>query len=176
MSIYARRLCNRGSRRRVVLQYAVSRSPVAHRLPEERRGPKKRGKGQLCRRKPWGSQVGGAKKPLEKLFQQWNVRIATTAAAPSRPLPPLQPFLFQGYTALLIACHSGTLDLAALLVDNGASLRAVTSRRMSALHLAAEGGDVDLVRMLLLAGVGFVGLGCECNNVDRGVQSRHARL
>lgn len=27
---------------------------------------------------------------------------------------------------------------------------------MSALHLAAEGGDVDLVRMLLMAGVGFV--------------------
>lgn len=42
------------------------------------------------------------------------------------------------------------------MVDNGASFRAVTSRRMSALHLAAEGGDVDLVRVLLLAGVGFV--------------------
>lgn len=54
----------------------------------------------------------------------------------------------------MIACQCGTLDLAVLLIANGANLSAVTNRRMSALHLAAEGGDVDLVRMLLMAGVG----------------------
>lgn len=73
----------------------------------------------------------------------------------------LKPSFFQGYTALLIACYSGTSDLAAFLVDNGASLHAVTSRRMSALHLAAEGGDVDLVRMLLLVGVGICFGSCD---------------
>lgn len=74
---------------------------------------------------------------------------------PPFPAPPETPFS-QGYTALLIACQSGTLDLAVFLNTNGANVSAVTNRGMSALHLAAEGGDVDLVHMLFMAGVGCI--------------------
>ena len=59
----------------------------------------------------------------------------------------------QGYTALLVACQSGNVELANFLVSQGAALGAITARGMSALHLAAEMGTAGLIRMLCDAGV-----------------------
>lgn len=59
----------------------------------------------------------------------------------------------QGYTAVLVACQAGNLDLATFLVSRGADLSVTTARGMSALHLAAEKGKVDLIQTLVAAGV-----------------------
>lgn len=65
--------------------------------------------------------------------------------------------LFQGYTALSIACQAGNMDLARFLMSQGADVGATTARDLSAVHLAAEAGDSALISVLLDAGVRLLG-------------------
>ena len=53
-----------------------------------------------------------------------------------------------------MACQGGNFDLATFLVSKGADVGATTARGMSPVHLAAEVGETDLLRVLLAVGVG----------------------
>lgn len=54
-----------------------------------------------------------------------------------------------GHTALYAACYNGHTDVAAFLIDRGASVNIQCGRLGSALHCAAFRGKFDIVKMLI---------------------------
>ena len=52
-------------------------------------------------------------------------------------------------TALHIAARLGAVDCAVLLLDNGATVDAVTVEQYTPLHIAAKEGHSDIVQLLL---------------------------
>jgi len=52
-------------------------------------------------------------------------------------------------TALHLACRRGHVEVACILLDNGANAEAQNKRKSTPLHLASRGGHVGVVRVLL---------------------------
>lgn len=66
---------------------------------------------------------------------------------------PVDGFDDKGYAPLHYACESGNLDLASLLVRQGAAVnQAVSATGWTPLHLAAKGGHKTVAELLLANG------------------------
>ena len=52
-------------------------------------------------------------------------------------------------TALHLAAQIGNLEAVEILINRGADLLALTSKKKTPLHLAAASGNVDIVKLLL---------------------------
>ena len=56
-----------------------------------------------------------------------------------------------GFTALMWACHKGYVDIVTLLLAGGADMSITSQKGCTALSLAKERGDVELINMLEVA-------------------------
>ncbi|KAK1688666.1 hypothetical protein BDP55DRAFT_536367, partial [Colletotrichum godetiae] len=57
-----------------------------------------------------------------------------------------------GRTALYIACENGNIDMAGMLIDRGADIRAANDDGWTPLYSASNNGHVDVVKLLLEKG------------------------
>ena len=57
----------------------------------------------------------------------------------------------QKLTPLHLACTYGQIEVARLLLENGASIRSIGEKKQTSLHKAAAVGNVELVKMLIYA-------------------------
>lgn len=95
----------------------------------------------------------GSQRPVTKLLEEC---LAGDAAAVRATLATdstnvnLEAVLDNGWTALQVACHHQYVDIARLLVQNGAKLDVTGGvQGMSPLHIAVTDGNAELARMLL---------------------------
>ncbi len=100
----------------------------------------------------WNLQRDDA--PLEGLIQEMvalhfkNVSAASARASEKQP----KRKAVVGWTPLLAACRAGNLKIVTYLLDHGATLGR-DHDGTTCLHLAAESGNLDLVRLLVEKGL-----------------------
>lgn len=74
-------------------------------------------------------------------------------------------FLFQKEDTLLhIACEAGDEGMTILLIESGIDLDTPNKQGLTALHVAARYGHINLVRHLCLAG-------CDVDKTNRGIRA-----
>ena len=61
-------------------------------------------------------------------------------------------FMKDKKTALHVAAKNGHVDVAKVLIQNGADVNAVEKDKWTALHLAARNGHVDVAKVLIQNG------------------------
>ncbi|XP_022800163.1 ankyrin-3-like [Stylophora pistillata] len=64
-------------------------------------------------------------------------------------LPDLESKTAQGYTPLMVAAFHGKLDAVKWFLEKGANVTCVDNNRLNALHCAAQGGDTDVIDLIL---------------------------
>ncbi len=74
-----------------------------------------------------------------------------------------------GFTALLFAARSGDVEMARLLLNNGANIEAVAGNETSALVIATHSGHRDLAELLLERGA-------DANTIGAGYTALHAAI
>ena len=57
--------------------------------------------------------------------------------------------VYEGYTALIIACKFGFYEVASILLENGAMVNAANKFGETSLFLAVDGGFLDVVELLV---------------------------
>ncbi|XP_022800162.1 ankyrin repeat domain-containing protein 50-like [Stylophora pistillata] len=64
-------------------------------------------------------------------------------------LPDIESKTAEGYTPLMVAAFKGKLHAVKWFLEKGAKVTCVDRRRWNALHFAAEGGDTDVIDLIL---------------------------
>jgi ankyrin repeat protein len=88
----------------------------------------------------------------EKLASAVAVAVLCTAAGSAAVADADAPRKPDGSTPLMWATFEGDVEEAARLLKEGADVKAINSYGVSAMHLAADTANIDLIRLLLKAG------------------------